>query len=121
MADIHAPIRAGTDIVFLGALINTIINHDDWNSDPFFRDYLVNYSNAATLITEEYQDPEDLDGLFSGFDAANRRYDVGSWAYQRGEAPTRPAGEEVSYADAVAALLPGVPRTDPTLQDPQTG
>jgi formate dehydrogenase major subunit len=120
MADIHAPIRAGTDIVFLGALINTIINHEDWNSDPFFREYLVNNSNAATLITEDYQDPEDLDGLFSGFDAENRRYDVGSWGYQRGEAPTMPAGEEQSYADAVAALLPGVPRTDPTLQDPQS-
>jgi formate dehydrogenase major subunit len=121
MCDIHAPIRAGTDIVFLGALINTIINDERWINEPFFQEYLVNYSNAATLITEEYQDPEDLDGLFSGFDDRNRRYNVESWAYQRGEAPTtQPAGEEQSYADAVAAGLPGVPRTDPTLQDPNT-
>jgi formate dehydrogenase major subunit len=121
MCDIHAPIRAGTDIVFLGALINTIINDERWINEPFFQEYLVNYSNAATLITEEYQDPEELDGLFSGFDDRNRRYNVESWAYQRGDAPvTQPAGEEQSYADAVAAGLPGVPRTDPTLQDPNT-
>jgi formate dehydrogenase major subunit len=121
MCDIHAPIRAGTDIVFLGALINTIINDERWQNDPFFHEYLVNYSNAATLINEEYQDPEELDGLFSGFDEPNRRYNVESWAYQRGEAPaTVPAGEEQSYADAVAAGLPGIPQTDPTLQDPNT-
>ena len=55
MADIHAPIRAGTDIVFLGALINYIINHPKWNSDPFYREYLVNFTNAATLISPDYQ------------------------------------------------------------------
>ena len=121
MCDIHAPIRAGTDIVFLGALINYIINSERWNSDPFFQEYVVHYSNAATLITEDYQDPEDLDGLFSGFNAEGRRYDFDSWAYQRGEPPiTQPAGLEQNYDDAVAALLPGLPKTDPGLQDPQT-
>lgn len=121
VCDIHAPIRAGTDIVFLGALINYIINSDRWNSDPFFREYLVNYSNAATLITEEYQDPEDLDGLFSGFDDQNRRYDIQSWDYQREEGmASQPGGEEQSYADAAAASIPPKPLADPTLQEPQT-
>jgi formate dehydrogenase major subunit len=78
MADIHAPIRAGTDIVFLGALINYVINSEKWNSDPFFKEYVVNFSNAATLISADYQDPEDMEGVFSGFDAANRRYDTKS-------------------------------------------
>ena len=121
MCDIHAPIRAGTDIVFLGALINYVINSERWNSDPFFKEYVSNFTNAATLVSPDYQDPEDLDGLFSGFDSQNRRYDIKSWGYQRGEPPaTKPAGEEQSYADSVAALLPGQPKTDPTLQDPQT-
>jgi formate dehydrogenase major subunit len=120
MADIHAPIRAGTDIVFLGALINYIINHPKWNSDPFFQEYLVNFTNAATLITDDYQDPEDLDGLFSGLDAEKRRYDVKSWGYQREEALVQPTGEEKSYAEMIAARVPGRPKTDPTLQDPQT-
>jgi formate dehydrogenase major subunit len=121
MADIHAPIRAGTDIVFLGALVNYIINSERWNSDPFFKEYVVNFTNAATLINPEYQDAENLDGLFSGFDAEHRRYDQKSWGYQRGEAPaTQPAGLEQNYDEAVKALLPGVPKTDPTLQDPLT-
>ncbi|HET7087388.1 MAG TPA: molybdopterin-dependent oxidoreductase, partial [Anaerolineae bacterium] len=120
MADVHAPIRAGTDIVFLGALINTIINSERWNSDPFFKEYVVNYTNAATLITEEYQDPEDLDGVFSGLDAEKRRYDTQSWAYQREEALVQPTGEEKTYAEMVAARVPGRSKTDPTLQHPQT-
>jgi formate dehydrogenase major subunit len=121
MADIHAPIRAGTDIVFLGALINYVINSDQWNSDPFFQEFVVNYTNAATLISPDYQDPEDLEGLFSGLDAENRRYDISSWTYQREEVDeTLPGGEEQSYADAVAARLPGQALTDPSLQDPQT-
>src|SRR3954452_4820842 len=63
LADIHAPLRAGTDIVFLGGLIQYIIKNQ-----RYFRDYVVAYTNAATLITEEYQDTEHLGGLFSGFD-----------------------------------------------------
>src|SRR5512134_436630 len=52
MADIHAPIRAGTDIVFLGGLVNYILNSETWNNDPFFKEYVVNFSNAATLIND---------------------------------------------------------------------
>jgi formate dehydrogenase major subunit len=121
MADIHAPIRAGTDIVFLGALVTYIINHQRWNSDPFFKEFLVNYTNAATLISADYKDPEDLQGMFSGFDASNRRYDPKSWMYQREEkAETKPTGREQTYAETIATMLPAKPKTDPTLQDPNT-
>src|SRR5512142_2113762 len=82
MANIHAPIRAGTDIAFLGALITYIINHPHWKSDSFYQDYLVNYTNAATLISPDYKDAEDLDGVFSGLDAAARTYSPSTWAYQ---------------------------------------
>lgn len=119
MADIHAPIRAGTDIVFLGALINYIINHERWNTDPFFQEYVVNYTNAATLVNPDYQDPEDLEGLFSGFIPDKRKYDVNSWTYQL-EGETKPAGEEQSYSASVAVGLDPNPLADPTLQDPQT-
>ena len=120
MADIHAPIRAGTDIVFLGALVTYIIGSEKWNSDPFYKEYVVNFSNAATLISGDYQAPDDLDGLFSGFDPNAKRYDVKSWGYQREEALVKPTGEEKTYAEMVAARVPGRPKTDPTLQDPQT-
>ena len=66
LCDIHAPIRAGTDIVFLGAIINHVIHSERWKTDPFFREYVVNYTNAATLISPDFKDTEDLDGLYSG-------------------------------------------------------
>ena len=63
VADVHVPLRAGSDIVLLGALVNHVLA-----SGKYFRDYVVNYTNAATIISEEFADTEDLGGLFSGFD-----------------------------------------------------
>ena len=76
IADRHIPIRVGSDIVLLGALINHVLRNDLW-----FRDYVVNYTNAATLVSEEYLDTEDLDGLFSGYDDDLHAYDMATWAY----------------------------------------
>ncbi len=76
IADKHLPIRAGSDVVFLGALINYVLSNDLW-----FKDYVVAYTNAAMLISEDYQDAEDADGLFSGFDPATGKYDRTTWAY----------------------------------------
>src|SRR5881628_2349963 len=67
MADIHAPIRAGSDIAFLGGIINHVINNDRWKRDPFFQTWLIHYTNAATIISGDYKDSEDNDGVFSGF------------------------------------------------------
>ncbi len=122
MCDIHAPIRAGTDIVFLGGLVNYIINSERWNSDPFYKEYVVNFTNAATLINPEYKDTEDMEGLFSGFDAEGRRYDNASWSYQREEAAemTKAAGEEQTYDDLLKERLPAKAKTDPTLEDPNS-
>ena len=83
MANIYSPVRAGSDIVYLGALVNYIINSPRWNSEPFFREYVVNYTNAATLIHPGYQGPEELDGLFSCFDPNTKRYNTQTWSYQR--------------------------------------
>lgn len=104
MCDLHVPIRAGSDIAFLGGLINYVINSERWNSEPFFRDYVVHYTNAATLIREEYRDTEDLNGVFSGlesfqetepwlYDAFVGRYDNATWQYDAGPIPEtgRPA------------------------------
>lgn len=78
VADKHIAIRAGSDIVLLGALINYVISNDLW-----FKEYVQAYTNAATLVSEEFQDTEDLNGLFSGFDPDTGQYDMSSWAYQR--------------------------------------
>ena len=78
VADKHVPIRAGSDIVLLGALINHVLSNDLW-----FREYVVAYTNAATIVSEEFRDTEDLDGLFSGYDEETGTYDKSTWAYKR--------------------------------------
>jgi formate dehydrogenase major subunit len=106
VADIHAPIRAGSDIAFLGGIINHVVNDRRWNTDRFFREYLLNYTNAATVIGEQFKDTEELDGVFSGlmeykggvpdwpFNGFVGEYKSDSWQYHRttkGEADGRAA------------------------------
>ena len=80
LADLHVPLRAGSDIVFLGGIINYVLAHE-----KYFRDYVLNYTNAATLLTEDFADTEDLDGVFSGLDREHRHYDFETWRYQGAE------------------------------------
>src|SRR5712692_8705090 len=76
MSDYWLPLRAGSDIVFLGALINYTLSND-----RYFRDYVVHYTNAPTILREDFQDTEDLGGLFSGWDPEKKRYDAKTWSY----------------------------------------
>ena len=80
MADYWLPLRAGSDIVFLGALINHVLSNE-----TYFHDYVVNYTNAPTILREDFRDTEDLGGVFSGWDAEKRRYDPESWLYEGAE------------------------------------
>src|SRR3712207_9377363 len=82
IADLHVPLRIGTDIAFLGGLIRYVLD-----SELYFKEYVVAYTNAAALVSEEFVDSEDLDGIFSGFDAENRQYDESSWQYEPEEPP----------------------------------
>jgi formate dehydrogenase major subunit len=77
VSDIHVALRAGTDIAFLGGLVNYVLTHDLW-----FREYVTAYTNAASIIREDFVDTEDLDGLFSGFDPDKHSYDASSWEYE---------------------------------------
>src|SRR5580693_1285540 len=95
VADIYAPVRAGSDIAFLGGIIRYVIDHERWNTDPFFRSWVVTYTNAATIISADYKDAEDNDGVFSGFmeyrggvpewpyNGFLGQYDDKSWQYDR--------------------------------------
>ncbi len=120
MCDIHAPIRAGTDILFLGAIINHVINSKRWNTDPFFKEYVVNYTNAAMLVNPDYQDTEDHDGLFSGMSKDGKSYSYDTWAYQRGPKPAPAVAEAKTFTDLLLQHVPGRPKTDPTLKNPHT-
>src|SRR5215469_14084601 len=76
-ADLFLQIRAGSDIAFLGGVINYVLQHD-----RVAKEYLVNYTNAALIIKEGFKLPED--GLFSGWDAETSTYDKATWNYEAG-------------------------------------
>jgi formate dehydrogenase major subunit len=92
-ADLYAPMRSGTDIAFLGGMIKYILDNN-----LYFRDYVVNYTNASFLVNPEFKGPAQLNGLFSGYDEKTRKYDKKTWSLQMDEN--------------------GIPKKDPSLKDP---
>ncbi len=121
VADRHVPLRAGTDIAFLGAVINYILSND-----LDFREYVTAYTNAPFLVDEGYRDTEDLDGLFSGYDNDSASYDPATWHYES----TQPEGgrsggkeksgpqQQGSGGAPIEDAAFGIP-ADPTLQHPR--
>lgn len=77
MADYYAPIRAGTDIAFLGGVIHYLLS-----KDKIQKDYVKHYTNASFIVGEGYG---FTDGIFSGYDEAKRSYSNASWAYELDE------------------------------------
>ena len=146
--DIHAPIRAGSDIAFLGGIINHVLSSERWNADPFFQSFVSNYTNASTLVSPDFKDTEDLEGVYSGlkgytedaswpFNGFVGTYDPATWQYARagappaapsvplksGAAPNAPAGAPPAPApahwdDLVKSLLKPPAKKDPTMRDP---
>lgn len=89
--DYHVPLRSGTDIAFLGGMINYIINNE-----KYFREYVVNYTNASFIVGPDFS---FQDGLFSGYDPVKRKYNKDSWVLEKD-------GN-------------GIPKRDMTLTDPR--
>jgi len=98
VADQYVQLRAGSDIAFLGGLINYAIQNN-----RIARDYLVHYTNAAFIVKEGFKLPED--GLYSGYDAATHSYDKSTWNYS-------------GAADKPGAM-PAAPEFDLTLGNPR--
>ncbi len=73
-ADFYAALRSGTDIAFLGGMINYILSHK-----KYFKEYVARYTNACFIVGEKYG---FKDGLFSGFDPKTKSYDKSYWAYE---------------------------------------
>jgi formate dehydrogenase major subunit len=105
--NVHVGIRAGTDIAFLGGVIHYILEKEKW-----FREYVLAYTNASTIIAEGFEDTEDLGGIFSGYDHQGRDYtaDRGDWAYEGSPTarkhPDRPEGEQHPEAQGQGGLGP---------------
>lgn len=91
VADYYAPIRVGTDIAFLGGVINYLLSKDKIHTD------YVKFNTDATFLVKEGFKYDN--GFFSGYNEEKRSYDKASWGYQMGE--------------------DGFVKVDDTLQDPQ--
>jgi formate dehydrogenase major subunit len=118
-------LRAGSDIAFLGGVVNYILEHE-----RYFESYVKHYTNAPVIIDEGFADTEDLDGLFSGWDPEEGQYDVSSWQYagmevhgaagqrEEGFQPTK--GEASGHGGHGGGLHHGEPpEEDETLQHPR--
>jgi formate dehydrogenase major subunit len=118
MATKHVGIRAGSDIAFLGGIVNYVLTNERW-----FDEYVKQYTNAPVIIDDEFEDTEDLDGLFSGWDPAEQKYDTSSWLYEGTElkSGTPPKGEEAGHGGGSTMIVGGgePPEEDPTLQHPR--
>lgn len=118
VSDIFVPIRAGTDIVFLGALISYVIENE-----RYFAEYVRSYTNASAILREDYRDTEDLDGLFSGWVEDKGQYEGPTWRYEGEEHKEQEASRvPESHAERSAHFAgPKVKAhlTDHTLQHPR--
>ncbi|TDC17749.1 formate dehydrogenase [Actinomadura bangladeshensis] len=127
LADAHVPLRAGSDIAFLGGIINYVLQND-----KYFRDYVVAYTNAPVILTEDFRDTEDLDGVFSGLDPDKRGYDHRTWQYEGMEVQSAAGERDMEYDDRVSeagrgeahgsggpAIGEGHPPRDPALEHPR--
>jgi formate dehydrogenase major subunit len=111
----HIGIRAGTDIALLGGVIRYIIENE-----RYFEEYVKAYTNAPAIITEEFTDTEELDGLFSGWDPEQKKYDITTWCYE-GMEPHGAAGRrEEEFKGGGGAHPHGEPHDrDETLRHPR--
>jgi len=92
VADFYAPIRTGTDIIFLGGVIKYLLDND-----KIQHEYVRNYTDFSFIVREDFAFDA---GLYSGYDAEKRSYNKSSWDYERGD--------------------DGYVKTDPTLAHPRS-
>ncbi len=133
LSDVHVPLRAGSDIAFLGGLINHVLT-----SGRYFHDYVVAYTNGPVVLREDYRGPDDLDGVFSGLEPDGRHYSTATWQYEgtrmravsgeRDREPDRRTDGIGSVSDAArgeshgsggADIGAGEPERDETLTHPR--
>ena len=86
VADVHVPLRSGTNIAFFGGLISYAIQNN-----LYFKDYVVHYTNASFLIDPAFKTATDGGGLFTGLESTGKggvdphlaeTYKRDSWKYQ---------------------------------------
>ncbi len=93
-AHIYAPIRSGTDIAFIGGMINYVLDDMERNPGSYNMDYVKQYTNAGLIVNSGFA---FNDGLFG--EVQDGRYTAASKATW-------------NYADT------STPATDLSLKDP---
>src|SRR4051794_7249001 len=115
VADIYVPLRAGSDIAFLGGIIHYILEQE-----RYFKDYVVNYTNAPVILSEAFEDTEEHDGLFSGWQTEEGDYQTNKWMYEGVEARAAAGARESTSGSGKERKNPiRAEQTDPTLQHPR--
>src|SRR2546428_2707996 len=111
VADMYLRMRVGTDVAYFGGLINHVLQNN------LFHDvYVRNYTNASFIVKDGYA---FNDGLFSGYNAEKRSYDISTWAYESTTPPPSP-GEANATREGPATSGSGFAKRDMTLQDPRS-
>lgn len=72
-ADLYAPMRSGTDIAFIGAMINYILSND-----YIQRDYVIAHTNGSFLVDPDFKLTDGLFGKIEG-DAYTKK----NWGFQK--------------------------------------
>jgi formate dehydrogenase major subunit len=112
IADIYAPIRAGTDTAFFGGLIHYILENKLYQEE-----YVKLHTNASFIVADSYTFE---DGLFSGYDEAKRSYDTTTWDYVREGGPAGDGGITPGLAQGTTpSPVQSFAKVDPTLEDPR--
>jgi formate dehydrogenase major subunit len=118
MATKWVGIRAGSDIAFLGGIVNYILEHDLW-----FDEYVRHYTNAPVIIDDTFADTEELAGLFSGWDPEQGKYDTTTWKYEgmelHGSAGNREAGFSPKGHQSHGSHGGGLSHGEPPSEDPE--
>jgi formate dehydrogenase major subunit len=121
MADLHVPIRPGSDVAFLGGIVSYILEHG-----AMFEEYVRRFTNGPVIIKPEFQDTDDASGFFSGWNPDHSAYAIETWGYA-GTSGETTAGKTEQEADvsgdaahgAHGMQLPGgePPELDESMRD----
>lgn len=97
VADVYAPIRAGSDIAFLMGVIRYLLAND-----KIQHEYVREYTSAALIVREDFEFDE---GLFSGYDEPAKKYDKSSWMYELDAQGNARRDPEMQHPRCVLSLL----------------
>ncbi len=97
LADVYVPIRTGTDIAFLGGVMNYLLTQD-----KIQHEYVKNYTDMSFIVREDFA---FADGLYSGYSAEKHGYDKSSWDYEIGSDGYVKADPELKHPRCVYQLM----------------